>query len=354
TVTGGKVDGTATSGDAVLVTDGGVLTNAVVTGNAATGTGLNVRGNASLTNATVSGETQTGTGAVVSGKLTADDTTLVTGKATQDGGTGVTLNGTVAGGKVDGTATSGDAVRIVDSRLTDSEVKGESQTGAGVKIQGNVTLQGTELSASSENGVADLNVSGTLDYDQYSAINAVRVAGKENIRDLQPDTPPSLGEGGATGSGGNTTPDTGGSGGVAGSDTGSGESGGTVKPPSGDIGGDAGNNGNTGSTAGSEGSIPDNNAAQLGEAPGSAIREQINGLMFVSALRQQAVDVQVIRMNQATPDGFHSAATQVVPVTEYLAKPQNVEINLCDGESCQPEALDAARPAEGVVTSSGK
>ncbi|EKR0734751.1 hypothetical protein VM248_004500, partial [Salmonella enterica] len=317
-------------------------------------TGLNVRGNASLTNATVSGETQTGTGAVVSGKLTADDTTLVTGKATQDGGTGVTLNGTVAGGKVDGTATSGDAVRIVDSRLTDSEVKGESQTGAGVKIQGNVTLQGTELSASSENGVADLNVSGTLDYDQYSAINAVRVAGKENIRDLQPDTPPSLGEGGATGSGGNTTPDTGGSGGVAGSDTGSGESGGTVKPPSGDIGGDAGNNGNTGSTAGSEGSIPDNNAAQLGEAPGSAIREQINGLMFVSALRQQAVDVQVIRMNQATPDGFHSAATQVVPVTEYLAKPQNVEINLCDGESCQPEALDAARPAEGVVTSSGK
>ncbi|KFS83820.1 filamentous hemagglutinin N-terminal domain-containing protein [Salmonella enterica] len=350
TVTGGKVDGTATSGDAVRVTDGGVLTNAVVTGNASTGTGLNVSGNATLTNATVSGETQTGTGAVVSGKLTADDTTLVTGKATQDGGTGVTLNGTVAGGKVDGTATSGDAVRIVDSRLTDSEVKGESQTGAGVKIQGNVTLQNTELSATSENGVADMDVSGTLDYDEYSAINAVRVAGKEDIPGLQPDTPPSLGDGGATGSGGNTTPDTGDSGDVAGGDTGSGESGGAVTPPSGGTGGDAGNNGNTGSTAGSEGSIPDNNAALPGGAPGPAIREQI----LVSALRQQAVDAQVIRMNQATPDGFHSAATPVVPVTGYQAKPQNVEINLCDEESCQPEALDAAMPAEGVVTSSGK
>ncbi|EJR1884906.1 filamentous hemagglutinin N-terminal domain-containing protein [Salmonella enterica] len=570
TVTGGKVDGTATSGDAVRVTDGGVLTNAVVTGNASTGTGLNVSGNATLTNATVSGETQTGTGAVVTGKLTADDTTQVTGKATQEGGTGVTLNGTVTGGKVDGTATSGDAVRvtdggvltnavvtgnastgtglnvsgnatltnatvsgttetgtgavvtgkltitdgvsgvtakatgngtgllmenatlqangyvgpdkahaivataegaggtaikiqgdnhlgyvpitgnafsvggtgvslggqvsfanikgvadsgtavavadgtvldggavhgssdngtglaadgnvtlngalisgsvrgsgtgvslkgnitggtvtgisvssgdavqIVDSRLTDTEVKGDSQTGAGVKTQGNVTLQGTELSATSEHGITDLDVSGALNRDQYSVISADRIAGQENIHVLQPDTPPSPEEGGATGGGGNTTPDTGDSGGVAGGDTGSGESGGTVTPPSGGTGGDAGNNGNTGSTAGSEGSIPDNNAAQPGGAPGPAIREQI----LVSALRQQAVDAQVTRMNQATPDGFHSAATPVVPVTGYQAKPQNVEINLCDEESCQPEALDAAMPAEGVVTSSGK
>ncbi|EIE0737729.1 hypothetical protein LCV11_004437 [Salmonella enterica] len=195
-----------------------------------------------------------------------------------------------------------------------------------------------------------MDVSGTLDYDEYSAINAVRVAGKEDIPGLQPDTPPSLGDGGATGSGGNTTPDTGDSGDVAGGDTGSGESGGAVTPPSGGTGGDAGNNGNTGSTAGSEGSIPDNNAALPGGVPGPAIREQI----LVSALRQQAVDAQVTRMNQATPDGFHSAATPVVPVTGYQAKPQNVEINLCDEESCQPEALDAARPAEGVVTSSGK
>ncbi|EDX5730568.1 filamentous hemagglutinin N-terminal domain-containing protein, partial [Salmonella enterica] len=83
--TGANITGTSDSGNAVQITDGGALTNAVVTGNATTGTGLNVSGNATLTNATVSGETQTGTGAVVSGKLTADDTTQVTGKATQDG-----------------------------------------------------------------------------------------------------------------------------------------------------------------------------------------------------------------------------------------------------------------------------
>ncbi|EDX2018422.1 filamentous hemagglutinin N-terminal domain-containing protein [Salmonella enterica subsp. enterica serovar Sandiego] len=477
TVTGGKVDGTATSGDAVRVTDGGVLTNAVVTGNASTGTGLNVSGNATLTNATVSGTTETGTGAVVTGKLTiTEGVSGVTAKATGNGtgllmenatlqangyvgpdkahaivataegaggtaikiqgdnhlgyvpitgnafsvggtgvslggqvsfanikgvadsgtavavadgtvldggavhgssdngtglaadgnvtlngafisgsvrgsGTGVSLKGNITGGTVTGiSVSSGDAVQIVDSRLTDTEVKGDSQTGAGVKTQGNVTLQGTELSATSEHGITDLDVSGALNRDQYSVISADRIAGQENIHVLQPDTPPSPEEGGATGGGGNTTPDTGDSGGVAGGDTGSGESGGTVTPPSGGTGGDAGNNGNTGSTAGSEGSIPDNNAAQPGGAPGPAIREQI----LVSALRQQAVDAQVTRMNQATPDGFHSAATPVVPVTGYQAKPQNVEINLCDEESCQPEALDAAMPAEGVVTSSGK
>ncbi|EDZ4010513.1 filamentous hemagglutinin N-terminal domain-containing protein [Salmonella enterica] len=477
TVTGGKVDGTATSGDAVQLAEGVVLTNAVVTGNASTGTGLNVSGNATLTNATVSGETQTGTGAVVTGKLTiTDGVSGVTAKATGNGtgllmenatlqangyvgpdkahaivataegaggtaikiqgdnhlgyvpitgnafsvggtgvslggqvsfanikgvadsgtavavadgtvldggavhgssdngtglaadgnvtlngalisgsvrgsGTGVSLKGNITGGTVTGiSVSSGDAVQIVDSRLTDTEVKGDSQTGAGVKTQGNVTLQGTELSATSEHGITDLDVSGALNRDQYSVISADRIAGQENIHVLQPDTPPSPEEGGATGGGGNTTPDTGDSGGVAGGDTGSGESGGTVTPPSGGTGGDAGNNGNTGSTAGSEGSIPDNNAAQPGGAPGPAIREQI----LVSALRQQAVDAQVTRMNQATPDGFHSAATPVVPVTGYQAKPQNVEINLCDEESCQPEALDAAMPAEGVVTSSGK
>ncbi|EJS4629246.1 filamentous hemagglutinin N-terminal domain-containing protein [Salmonella enterica] len=325
-----NIKGVADRGTAVAVADGTVLDGGAVHGRSDNGTGLAADGNVTLN------------GALISGSV-------------QGSGTGVSLKGNITGGTVTGiSVSSGDAVQIVDSRLTDTEVKGDSQTGAGVKTQGNVTLQGTELSATSEHGITDLDVSGALNRDQYSVISADRIAGQENIHVLQPDTPPSPEEGGATGSGGNTTPDTGDSGGVAGGDTGSGESGGTVTPPSGGTGGDAGNNGNTGSTAGSEGSIPDNNAAQPGEAPGSAIREQINGLMFVSALRQQAVDVQVIRMNQATPDGFHSAATPVVPVTGYQAKPQNVEINLCDEESCQPEALDAAMPAEGVVTSSGK
>lgn len=324
-VTGANISGTAGSGTAVVVTDGTIINGGIVKGGSHNGTGLAAGGNVTLNHALISGEAQ------------------------GDGGTGVSLNGSITGGTVNGTSTSGDAVRIKDALFTGTEVNGVAQSGTGVKTQGNVTLKSTELSATSENGITDLDVSGALNRDQYSVINADRIVGQENIHVLQPDTPPSPGEGGATGSGDNATPDTGDSGGVAGGDTGAGESGGTVTPPSGGTGGDAGNNnGNTGLAAGSEGSIPDNNAAQPGGVPGPAIREQI----LVSALRQQAVNAQVTRMNQAAQDGFHSAATPVVPVTGYQAKPQNVEISLCDGDSCQPESLDAARPAEGVVTSS--
>ncbi|HCM6301401.1 TPA: filamentous hemagglutinin N-terminal domain-containing protein [Salmonella enterica subsp. enterica serovar -:d:1,2] len=232
-----NIKGVADSGTAVAVADGTVLDGGAVHGSSDNGTGLAADGNVTLN------------GALISGSV-------------RGSGTGVSLKGNITGGTVTGiSVSSGDAVQIVDSRLTDTEVKGDSQTGAGVKTQGNVTLQGTELSATSEHGITDLDVSGALNRDQYSVISADRIAGQENIHVLQPDTPPSPEEGGATGSGGNTTPDTGDSGGVAGGDTGSGESGGTVTPPSGGTGGDAGNNGNTGSTAGSEGSIPDNNAA---------------------------------------------------------------------------------------------
>lgn len=329
-VTGANILGTAGSGTGVVVTDGTLMDGGTVKGRSHNGTGLAAGGNVTLNHALISGEAQ------------------------GDGGTGVSLNGSITGGTVNGTSTSGDAVRIKDALLTGTEVNGVSQSGAGIKTQGNVTLSGVDLSAASENGKAALDVSGTLNHDQNTVMRADRVVGQENIHELQPDTPPSPGEGGATGSGGNTTPDTGDSGGVAGSDTGSGESGETVTPPPGGNGGDAGNNGNTGSATGGEGSIPENNVAQRGEAIGPDIRGQMTGQMFVSALHRQAVNAQVTRMNQATQDGFHSAATPVVPVTGYQAKPQNVEISLCDGDSCQPESLDAARPAEGVVTSSGK
>ncbi|EBM6148997.1 filamentous hemagglutinin N-terminal domain-containing protein [Salmonella enterica] len=323
-VTGANISGTAGSGTAVVVTDGTIINGGTVKGGSHSGTGLATDGNVTLNNALISGDAQ------------------------GDSGTGVSLNGSITGGTVNGTSTSGDAVRIKDALLTGTEVNGVSQSGAGVKTQGNVTLKSTGLSATSENGITDLDVSGALNRDQYSEISADRIAGQENIHVLQPDTPPSPGEGGATGSGGNATPDTGDSGGVAGGDTGAGESGGTVTLPSGGTGGDAGNNGNTGSATGSEGSLPDNNTAQPGGAPGPVIGVQ----MGAYALRQQAVNAQVTRMNQAAQDGFHSAATPVVPVTGYQAKPQNVEISLCDEDSCQPESLDAARPAEGVVTSS--
>ncbi|EBH8726623.1 filamentous hemagglutinin N-terminal domain-containing protein [Salmonella enterica subsp. enterica serovar Oranienburg] len=319
-VTGANILGAAGSGTAVVVTDGTIINGGIVKGGSHSGTGLAADGNVTLNNALISGDAQ------------------------DSGGTGVSLNGSITGGTVNGTSTSGDAVRIKDARLTGTEVNGVSQSGTGVKIQGNVTLKSTELRATSENGAADLDVSGSLSYDQLSMINADRVAGRENM-----DTPPSPG---GDGSGGNAVPDTGDEGSVTGNNSGTAESGETVTPPPGGNSGDAGNNGNTGSATGGEGSLPENNVAQRGEAPGPAIRERMTGQMFVSAFRQQAVDAQVTRMNQAAQDGFHSATTPVVPVTGYQAKPQNVEISLCDEDSCQPGSLDAARPAEGVVTSS--
>ncbi|HIB1616988.1 TPA: hypothetical protein ACWV7H_004699, partial [Salmonella enterica subsp. enterica serovar Muenchen] len=154
--------------------------------------------------------------------------------------------------------------------VTGTEVNGVSQSGTGVKTQGNVTLKGVELSAESKKGDVDLNVTGTLDYDKNTVIKAKRIVGLTQ--------------------------------------------------------------GNTG----------DNDESIL------------NDNWLVSVLRQQAVIVQVTRMNQAAQDGFHSAGTTVVPVAKYQEKSKKVKIILCDEDRCVLESLDAVEPTEGVVTSFGK
>ncbi|EAM8464765.1 hypothetical protein AAT50_27160, partial [Salmonella enterica] len=109
-VSGANITGTSDSGTAVRVTDGAGVDGSAVKGHSDSGTGLQVSGNASLNNSDLSGTTQTGTGAAVTGSLTADTSSQVTGSATQDGGTGVTVDGSVTGATVTGDATSGDAV----------------------------------------------------------------------------------------------------------------------------------------------------------------------------------------------------------------------------------------------------
>ncbi|EID6352416.1 hypothetical protein LCA12_005207, partial [Salmonella enterica] len=270
--------GSATSDGGTGVLLGGQVTGANILGTAGSGTGVVVTDGTLMDGGTVKGRSHNGTGLAAGGNVTLNHA-LISGEAQGDGGTGVSLNGSITGGTVNGTSTSGDAVRIKDALFTGTEVNGVAQSGVGVKTQGNVTLKSTELSATSENGEAALEVSGTLNHDQNTVMRADRVVGQDNIHELQPDTPPSPEEGGATGSGGNTTPDTGNSGGVAGSDTGSGETGGTITPPPGGTGGNAGNNGNTGSATGGEGSLPENNVAQRGEAIGPDIRGQMTGQM---------------------------------------------------------------------------
>ncbi|EJL0891877.1 filamentous hemagglutinin N-terminal domain-containing protein [Salmonella enterica] len=324
-VSGANITGTSDSGTAVRVTDGANVDGSAVKGRSDSGTGLQVSGNASLNNSGLSGTTQTGTGAVVTGSLTADKSSQVTGSATQDGGTGVTVDGTVTGATVTGDATSGDAVRIADgSQLTGADIKGTSVTGTGIKTQGNVTLEGgTQLAGGSEQGAA-LDVSGTLNHDPDSSVtttpdNTGSVTGNENIHEVIPVVPPVPEEGG------NSQPDH--------------LPDGSVDKPVVD-----------------HPSVPsepvhdhDHDYDHSQSHDTSLIRQA-----EVSSQRRGAVNAQVTQRSQPTRGGFQSAGTPPVPVGGYTPAPQPVDISLCDGNDCQSESLDAGKPAKGKVASSGR
>ncbi|HFE7434991.1 TPA: hypothetical protein ACF99E_005082 [Salmonella enterica subsp. enterica serovar Newport] len=170
-VTGGKVEGHATSGDAVMVVDGSSVADAEVKGDAGSGTGVSVAGKATLTNASLSGTTQTGAGTVISGTLTSDSTSTITGTATQDGGDGVSLKGQVTGGTVSGHATSGDAVTVADgSSVTDAEVTGDAVSGTGLNVAGKATLTNASLSGTTQTGKGSV-IAGSLTADNNSVVS---------------------------------------------------------------------------------------------------------------------------------------------------------------------------------------
>ncbi|EAW1478419.1 hypothetical protein CJ750_25865, partial [Salmonella enterica subsp. enterica] len=322
-VSGANITGTSDSGTAVRVTDGAGVDGSVVKGHSDSGTGLQVSGNASLNNSGLSGTTQTGTGAAVTGNLTADTSSKVTGSAIQDGGTGVTLDGTMTGVTVTGEATSGDAVHIADgSQLTATVVKGNSVDGAGIRTEGNVSLQdGTHLtgSASSAQGSA-LDVSGTLTHDLDSSVttspdNAGNVTGSENIHEVIPVVPPVPDEGS------NSQPD-------------QNPAGGTDKP-----------------------------AVDNPSVPSEPVHDQEHGREHdvslstqaeVTSQRRGAVNAQVTQRSQPPRDGFHSAGIPPVPMEGYIPAAQPVDISLCDGEHCQSDSLDTGKPVKENVTPSGR
>ncbi|ECY1275762.1 filamentous hemagglutinin N-terminal domain-containing protein [Salmonella enterica] len=322
TVTGGKLEGTSTSGDAVHIADGSVLGDAVVTGNATTGTGLNVSGNATLSNTGLSGTSQTGAGAAVSGSVTADDHSVVSGEATADGGTGVSVSGAVTGGKVTGTSMTGDAVHMADgAQINNAEISGTSQDGTAIRTEGQVSVSGSHLRGDSVNG-SDLVVSGTLSHDTDTTIDAETVTGQENIQEVKPVTPPPA-EGGDEGG----------------------------KP-------EHNTDGDSDSSAGGSPSVPSEPGHD--QRPGHSqnpeqgypalLRKQAE----VSSLRQGAANAQVTQMNRASQDGFHAAGSPPVPVSGYQPAEQTVDISLCDGSDCQSASLDAGRPAQGRAKTSGR
>ncbi|EBS0894513.1 filamentous hemagglutinin N-terminal domain-containing protein [Salmonella enterica subsp. enterica serovar Abaetetuba] len=320
-VSGANITGTSDSGTAVRVTDGAGVDDTVVKGHSDSGTGLQVSGNASLNNSGLSGTTQTGTGAAVAGSLTADNASQVTGQATQSGGTGVTVDGTVTGGTVTGEATSGDAVRIADgSQLTGADIKGTSVTGTGIKTQGNVTLEGgTHLAGGSEQGVA-LDVSGTLNHDPDSSVtttpdNTGNVIGHENIHEVIPVVPP------VPDGDDNSQPD---------------------HLPDGDVDKPAVDNPSVPSEP-----VYEHEHSKSHDA--SLIRRA-----EVSSQRREEVNAQVTQRSQPARGDFHSAGTPPVPVDGYEPAAQPVDISLCDGNDCQSESLDTEKPVKGNVTPSGR
>ncbi|EJB3895834.1 filamentous hemagglutinin N-terminal domain-containing protein [Salmonella enterica] len=151
TLTGSQINADAVHGNAITISDGRI-TGGIITGHATSGTGLNIS-NAVLEEAMTSGATQTGQGAVIAGSLIADDKSVVSGSATQDGGDGVSVSGSITGGKVEGHATSGSAVIVAEGgSVSEAAVTGSSDSGAGVKLADKATVINAELSGASSSG----------------------------------------------------------------------------------------------------------------------------------------------------------------------------------------------------------
>ncbi|EDE6687178.1 filamentous hemagglutinin N-terminal domain-containing protein [Salmonella enterica subsp. enterica serovar Apeyeme] len=170
TLTGSRVHADVTQGDAVTVT--GSLTGGKVSGYADGGNGLNIS-NAVLSDTSLSGTTQTGKGTVVAGSLKADANSSVSGTATEDGGDGVSVSGSVTGGKTEGHATGGTAVSVAEgSTFTDTVVNGEATTGTGVSVAGEATLTNAVLNGTTQTGTGAA-ISGTFTGDKTSQVTGV-------------------------------------------------------------------------------------------------------------------------------------------------------------------------------------
>ncbi|ELR7836571.1 filamentous hemagglutinin N-terminal domain-containing protein [Salmonella enterica] len=307
---GVTLNGTASNGG-TAVELGGQVSGGQITGTSDSGAGLNVSGNVSLSNAVVTGTTETGTGAVVSGAVTADEHSEVNGAATAGGGTGVHVSGAVTGGTVTGSSTTGDAVHITDgAQISGADIRGTSQDGSAIRTEGQVSVSNSQLSGHSVNG-ADLEVSGTLSHDVNTKIDAETVVGHENVQEVKPDTslPPE-------------------------------EEGDTDHHPD----------------SGSDKPAEDNPVTPSG--PGDEQQHEHNASLRkqaeVNSLRRDAVNAQVMQMNQPSRAGFEPAGTSPVPVKGWQAPDKKVDIRLCDGEGCRSVSLDTGKPADEKTTPSGR
>ncbi|HHY1462478.1 TPA: filamentous hemagglutinin N-terminal domain-containing protein [Yersinia enterocolitica] len=127
-------------GQNATLTGGGTNDPLAVTGNASgdVGTGVQLDGNNTLDNTTLAGNASDGTGIDIDGPLTNKGNSTVDGKATD--GDGVQLNGAISGGTVNGTSDTGSGIKVDgDSELDNATLNGNSLDGKGIEIVANLT-----------------------------------------------------------------------------------------------------------------------------------------------------------------------------------------------------------------------
>ncbi|WP_420911340.1 beta strand repeat-containing protein, partial [Yersinia kristensenii] len=175
-ITGGTVNGTSDSGSGIKVDGDAQLDNATLNGNSPNGKGVEVTANLSGNHGSaIHGDTTNGSGIDVGPNVAligggTDDLLAVLGNATGDNGTGVQLDGnnildntTLTGNAtkgagvdidgplvnngnttVDGKATEGDGVQL-SGAITGGTVNGTSDTGSGIKVDGESSLNNATL-----------------------------------------------------------------------------------------------------------------------------------------------------------------------------------------------------------------
>ncbi|EJE5641187.1 filamentous hemagglutinin N-terminal domain-containing protein, partial [Salmonella enterica] len=138
----GKGNGVSVSGNLTTANGGGIILN----GTATSGDGIKFGGDTSLVNATLNGSADSGVGVNIAGNLTTDNATQVNGHAAS--GTGVNLGASLTGASVKGISGTGAGVQLADRAVvTEAVLSGNSASGDGVAVTGNVTLDDTSAAA---------------------------------------------------------------------------------------------------------------------------------------------------------------------------------------------------------------
>ncbi|HAF4829874.1 TPA: filamentous hemagglutinin N-terminal domain-containing protein [Salmonella enterica] len=141
----------AGSGTGTLLS--GNVTGGVVNGNSADGVGVSIDRDITLQDVAVRGASVSQSGVLVSGNVSNVGTTEITGRSER--GPGVTLNGTVSGGILDGHSASGAGLHVTgDSQVNDVVVRSSSDAGTSMQVDGNLSSAGSSLNGRSLLGTA--------------------------------------------------------------------------------------------------------------------------------------------------------------------------------------------------------